>query len=349
VALNKITNKIPNAFTIKDYSLKATFEGSEAEKEDLSYLTDEFFRLSDGKSTLSFKKFVNSGAIQAILADDETGEFRDEIAAMWKRSVGALESSADLETFIQINKEIDESFEFVDEEEELDEESDEGQVLEVKDVNVWDKEFSCKDYFGPDFMKYLKDFYDSSAKEEGLEYKAFAAWTDVKQMLTAGEVDTSCLKDLWAEALEEKIKRKIGGSDGVDQAKNGLIDFDTFSRMNVRLDMIMDEIQEALGNLTDEEVEQYYRSEFSKLTEGEAILSYSQLLEWVDIKDLIENGGITVDQVNYMWDALPKKPLGAFIKKKGFGKPTQSDGIDVDAFLSFNTALEDLLDSSTSE
>ena len=31
-----------------------------------------------------------------------------------------------------------------------------------------------------------------------------------------------------------------------------ITDFNTFSRMNVRLDQVLDEIQEALDNLTDE-------------------------------------------------------------------------------------------------
>jgi hypothetical protein len=327
--------------------------------EDLDYLTEEFQRLTGGKAALSYQAFVNSGAIQSLLADDQTGLHLDEIAAMWKGAVGALETPADLDAFIAINREIDESFEYIEDEDEVDEldeenrniEADEvtGQVLEVKDIDVWDKEFSCQEYFGLDFVNYLKNWYDENAKEDGLKYVTFAAWSDVKQMLAAGQVDAGCLKDLWAEALEEKIKRKIGGDEGIEQAKKGLIDFDTFSRMNVRLDAIMDEIQEALGNLTDEEVEQYYRDEFSKLAEGEPLMSYGQLTEWVDIKELIEGEAITMEQINNMWEALPKRPLGSFHRKKGFAKVVQSDGIDVDSFLAFNTALEDFLNSAVSE
>ena len=47
--------------------------------------------------------------------------------------------------------------------------------------------------------------------------------------------------------------------------KKGKISLDSFLRLNVRLDNTINEIQEALENLTDEEVQEYYRKEFREI------------------------------------------------------------------------------------
>ena len=51
----------------------------------------------------------------------------------------------------------------------------------------------------------------------------------------------------------------------VYEGKKGKISLDTFLRLNIRLDNTINEIQEALENLTDEDVEDYYRREFTSL------------------------------------------------------------------------------------
>lgn len=58
------------------------------------------------------------------------------------------------------------------------------------------------------------------------------------------------------------------------------------------------------------------------------------------MQEMLQHGVLKQDDVDRMWNALPKQNLGAFSKKKGFGVQ-QSDGINVDAFLALNQAIED--------
>ena len=239
-----------------------------------------------------------------------------------------------------------------------------GEVIEVQDLDIWDPFFDVKDYFGLDFLKYLKKFYDENTNDENkglLSYSSFCQWTDIKQMLIDGEIDAVCLRELWDEAILEKKSREMKNKDNNekennkgfkvenDDVKKGFLDFDSFARMNVRLDVVLEELKDALGNLTETEVEDYYRSEFTKISEGEDLISYNQLLGWTDVQELIDSNYITLDQFSAMWDALAKRPLGTFFKKQNIKGASQSDGISVDAFLVFNTALEDFdSDISTS-
>jgi hypothetical protein len=93
------------------------------------------------------------------------------------------------------------------------------------------------------------------------------------------------------------------------------------------------------------------------LSNDEPLLSYSDLMAWSDLKDLISNGIISQAQLDRLWMALPKQPLGKYFKpmnqiakgsteakEKGFeeARINQSDGITIDAFLMFNEAIEDI-------
>ena len=46
------------------------------------------------------------------------------------------------------------------------------------------------------------------------------------------------------------------------------------------------------------DVETYYREEFSKLSEGEELIGYGQLLEWTDLKQMLESGEVEMEQVS---------------------------------------------------
>lgn len=246
-----------------------------------------------------------------------------------------------------------------------------GEIIEVRDIGMWDSEFDVKDYFGLDFLKYLKKFYDENADEKNglLSYSRFCQWQDIKQMLIDGELDETCLSELWAEAIQERNNKlpsadndekknpKKGFKEDSSDVKNGFINFEIFARMNVRLDVVLDEIKEALGNLSDDDVEKFYQEEFAKLSGGEDLISFDQLLEWSEVQQLIKEGDLSISKFNEMWEALPKRPLDATIKKEiknensnkkeSSKKSKQLDGIGSDAFSFFVTALEDL-DSETS-
>ena len=55
----------------------------------------------------------------------------------------------------------------------------------MRDIDIWDPQFNVKEYFGLDFLKYLKKFYDESVDEKNglLSFSNFCEWQDIKLML----------------------------------------------------------------------------------------------------------------------------------------------------------------------
>ena len=340
--------------------------------EDLSVLKSEFILLADNKGTVSFENFLQSEPIQQIALEDES--YIQDVINIWIKHAGSKDNAVQIETFIHINREIDELFEFIDDDDELignditsyipditQQENNEEDYLTISETDVWETDFSPEEYFGPQFSKYLRDYYNQNCGEKGLSFVTFCSWDDIKQMLAAGELDDSCLIDLWREAVIETKKRISGDDDdnlmnanmgssssnsnkgftkNIELKEN--INFNTFLRMNVRLEIVLEEIKDALENLTDEQSSDYYKAEFIRLSDGEELLTYNQLVEWDDIKQYLESGAISNQQMNDLWDALPKRPVGIFMKKKGNTMISQSDGITLQGFLSFNEAFNDL-------
>jgi hypothetical protein len=87
--------------------------------EDLTYLNEEFYRLANGRTKISFEDFLSSEAIQALLADEESDEYLLDIKEIWSSQAKSLETQIDLPLFISINREVDDLFEYVDDEDDV--------------------------------------------------------------------------------------------------------------------------------------------------------------------------------------------------------------------------------------
>ena len=72
------------------------------------------------------------------------------------------------------------------------------------------------------------------------------AWEDIKELLAEGAITEANIQALWAEAPSKKIGKKE------------YVDFDTFKRLNVRLDMIMDDIEIAQSSQAEVGSTLYY-------------------------------------------------------------------------------------------
>ena len=95
--------------------------------EDLSYLSEEFMRLAKGRTEISFDEFLRSEAIQAILSDEDTDDdYLSDIREIWTSQAKSLDAKIGLPLFVSINREIDNLFEYVDDDEEVDDEGKEG-------------------------------------------------------------------------------------------------------------------------------------------------------------------------------------------------------------------------------
>jgi hypothetical protein len=271
---------------------------------------------------------------------------------------------------VEINRQLDDLFVYEDEREGEDDMSaavtgsliDDDYEEDMSSFDVWNPTFNPEEALEPEFVLHLKQFFDAHSRKSppfGLSFEVFSQWDEVRRMLIEGEVDQSCLKELWAEAIVETTRSFP--ERALQTGKN--VDFDTFLRLNIRLDQMLDELQEALESLSDEQVEEYYRKEFSELVAGGGrgggggagkggssneggLLSYAALMDWSDMREMITSGMIAREEVDRLWDALPKQPLSAAQRGKGSkgfgaGSERQADGIEIDAFLALNRAIED--------
>ena len=78
---------------------------------------------------ISFQDFLGSEAIQAILTDNDSDDYISDIEDIWKSQAMSLTNSIDLPLFISINRQIDDLFEYVDE----DEDDEENENSEAQD------------------------------------------------------------------------------------------------------------------------------------------------------------------------------------------------------------------------
>lgn len=300
--------------------------------DDLRYIRDEFFSLSSDSGLVSVDAFIASQEIQALFADQLCT--KSEVHNIWMQVVG--DKFADLGKFVAVNKAIDDLFDVETDSTDNDESGD----LSAEDLDVWDPKFNPATIFEPEFLGYLREYFNKQSTGGFISYESFSEWTDVLELLNRGEIDSDCLKDLWAEAIAESKSLPVDN-------EGRLVDYDTYLRINIRLEEVLDEISNAIDGLTNEQKKEYYKAEFDSLTGGEELLSYQQLMEWQDIKDIISSSALSREQLNIMWEALPKLPLGSYFKAdKGFGSSRvgQSDGIDFKGFEALNEAFEATLE-----
>jgi len=321
--------------------------------EDYQYLKQEYEHLMEvGKGKVTLKDLLKWEEVQAIVADEFCTA--EEVQAIWMKVAGA-KSTIGWEDFVSINRELDDMFasmetddDDVDDMEEgaiarYDEDAEgdgedgdveQGTLVDIDDYDVWDPKFDPTALFENEFLEYLTEFYSKRSANGGLSFEDFIEWDDVLFMVNEGSLDASCLRELWAEALENSAKKSKPSADRIS--------LDTFFRLNIRLDNVVNEIKEALENLTDEDVEAYYRAEFeilSKSTHG--VVTYAALLKWPDVQEMLSSGDLQVRDLDQIWEALPKEKSDRSGNSLGF-----EPAIGVDAFVALNTAIEDLVTST---
>lgn len=321
---------------------KAQPEMNPRASEDFNYLKQEYDYLMElGKGKITLKVLLQWEEVQSIITDEFCTS--EEVQTIWMKVAGA-KNAIGWEDFIQINRELDDMFAEMEDEEEEDtsdeedkaegNEGEQGNIIDIDDYDVWDPKFDPTALFENDFLEYLTEFYKKNSAAGGLAFQSFVEWDDVKYMVNEGSLDSSCLQELWEEALSRAPKS--------DKYLPGRISLDTFFRLNIRLDNVVNEIKEALENLTDEDVETYYRAEFEVLAKAnKGVVNYSTLVKWPDIEDMVSSGDLQVRDLDQIWEALPKEKVDKSGRLLGF-----EPAIGVDAFVALNVAIEDLLSST---
>ena len=173
-AVNHVDLKIPdlnlrNDITGMLFRLHSSEGGDDFESfsEDLSYLNEEFMRLAKGSSEISFDEFLRSEAIQAILSDEDTDDdYLSDIREIWTSQAKSLDAKIALPLFVSINREIDDLFEYVDDDEEVDDEGKEGlkrlsDIIEGRNNNS-EEEFEGQNGLQIKSQKHLASYAISS-------------------------------------------------------------------------------------------------------------------------------------------------------------------------------------------
>ena len=53
---------------------------------------------------------------------------------------------------------------------------EQGTIIDIKDMDIWDASFDPGDFFGLDFLRYLREYFDKHATDSGLTFAAFGTW-----------------------------------------------------------------------------------------------------------------------------------------------------------------------------
>ena len=233
-----------------------------------------------------------------------------------------------------------------------------------------------------DKSKRVDDEIDSDISEDGSEvpkkkpddvselisFGSFAQWSDVTEILEEAKLDPLVLNQLWLEAVEYKYMMKDRKNNASQKRKKSylsavmkqdieqknllyntdralMIDFDTFLRLNYRLDEVVDDIMSHPTRQAEKQLETFYRQEFQRITNQELLMSYDQLTHWKVVQEMLSNKAITEKDLLRFWDVLPHQFLPVDAPVRLFAPRPRSDvpGITEDSFIALNHALQDSL------
>eukprot|EP01036_Dinobryon_divergens_P038718 gene38718-50875_t len=155
-----------------------------------------FLQLNEDLSTLFEKNAINNDSELSVLLDNIS-------TPALSQSPTIIPSLKFSQSVIKLEDSSTSNDEDVDEDEDNDESDD---FFESYDIhqNAWDVEHDPKEALEDSFVNYLEQFYRDNADTEGLSYLKLDAWKDLKDILAEGQVDDTCLRDLWLEALDER-------------------------------------------------------------------------------------------------------------------------------------------------
>lgn len=198
-----------------------------------------------------------------------------------------------------------------------------------EDVDVWAPSFNAEESFEVEALAEIKEFWKSNADEKGLlSRSAFMGWKDIQDLISEGVVSKDDLDKIWDEAFST-MKKKM----------KDMIDYDTFLRMNVRIDLMIDDEEDEGqdGNAADdsESGDEYYAKVFREISGNKKVLALSDLFKWSELQDLIDESFLTTKSVIEIYEKMPQTV-----------DENNNKGISVRSFIALNTMLDVLIDKS---
>lgn len=308
------------------------------EPEDGDFLDAEFAKLTGGKDSLPFFKFLNWDDVQDMINEEALS--MEEVSQIWRDVAGDLNKPITRASFGILNNALDDAIDTKEEEAAALEasSSSSSDAVDLTGVDVWDPAFDPMDVFEPEMLEEISSFFVKSSPKGKLTFEAFLQWGDLEEMFAEG-LTMQALQGVWAEASRGAAS----------------ITLDTFIRLNIRLDLLLDELDSAKPATTaapgstsaasnskatslDDEAEKYYRTEFKQVTNGGRLMRLDMLLEWKEVAEMLTDGDVTEKQIEKMFERLPQEPMGI---------PSTTYGITEDTFVAFNGMLDMVLDATS--
>ena len=209
---------------------------------------------------------------------------------------------------------------------------------------------------GPEDGEALQDLFSQKCDRDGLMSKdTLSSITTIYELLEDGDLLVEEFEDIWNAAP------KLPDLEAVDMGREERIDVDSFIQIYRDIDDIFEEdaeeenmvpagdnldrvenlspellidVPEEEGEVDEQDPgvardEQELEIAFKTICDDSNLVSYEALRGWSEIQGLIDDNMLGGDEVEEMWERTAKSP-------------GSTDLIDVEGFLSFNVALDDL-------
>jgi len=203
----------------------------------------------------------------------------------------------------------------------------------------------------------LQALFTKLCDQDGLMTKdSLLKLEDTQSMLSDGDLLQAEFDDIWTRA--PKFPVPSGTANGVEEK----IDVDSFIQVYRDIDDLFEDDDDEEANDGSEQIvddipkpvtptednasnvektvaadeedpyvamdEEELEDKFKEICDASGLLSKDTLRKWEEISNLISEGMLGLDEFNQLWESTNKRP--------------GTESLDVDGFLSFNVALDDL-------
>jgi len=208
--------------------------------------------------------------------------------------IDATEQRIDVDSFIQIYRDIDDIFEDDDEEDESPIVADVEEIQEEDD----DEEDAEETNDEKQLVQAFKTICDDAdlVSKEALKY-----WSEIKELVDDGVLGVDELDEMW-----EKTAKSPGSPE--------LIDVDGFLSFNVALDCLF-EIVDGDGDgdpSAPVQIAMFYGGDsppgvvFAEIADKNVLVGMEELKKWGDLQDMIREGDLLPLELQNMYEAIPK-------------------------------------------
>jgi hypothetical protein len=229
--------------------------------------------------------------------------------------VGGGETRVDVDSFVQIYRDVDDLFE--DEDESV-------EVAAEKNVAEGSEASDGMDAANESFEAELEKVYDSLCDKDRLVSKAtIKAWEEIEKLLSEGLLGEEEFDDIW-----NKTPKSPGSSDQLD--------VDGFLSFNVALDGLFefdddeDDVEDRAPEIAEpsKEAAQVNRKMveggdlppgvlFSAIADEDYLVGMDELKLWVELQDMLDEGELLPSELQGFYDSIDKAESGK-LSEEGF-------------------------------